>query len=580
MGSLFDWCGPILTRELLQVARRKRYYLLRIVVAAVLLCVMYACWKGAEAQFGIRVMSRLAEQVSYFILLTQLGVALILMPLLLCDSISSERRAANFEILFTTPLGAKEVIFGKLMSRLLLFMLLVAVCLPILSLMQLFGGISLVDVLTTTALAIAIALFEGSITLHFSSRTLSPVRAVLGTFARTLTITAALSILVSLLTSSLMMVGGWPPITASYIAAWLIATSLGIIAIFYYFDTRDKFAEYGREITKAKPANTRFEYMNEFQIERFFGKRSPLWKDRSLQLVHELPQKNGRILLLFGLAVVLSAIIARDRERAEGLAVLTALVQAAIWIVALLTCMGIACTNPVIDRQGGFFELLLISPLTNREILRGSFLCCWPRMKWFLFAAAICSCFIWNLNTIAAVAAFAVGTLLCGLVYITATVGKIVYDKSYATVFVVVACMILLIGNPFLLAAIQSLLSPVLAASFIAIASLSLSYCKPIRDLTSDFIVRFGILSLLLNLICMIIPDNLLGFNGSFPAHTSPYFWITSPFSAFHLRYWEPEKMGELAALLARYLLSLGSLTLWSILWTIRNFDKLADRMA
>src|SRR5207245_3890613 len=86
------------------------------------------------------------------------------------------------EMLFTTQLTDREIVLGKLVSRVTVLVILIFCALPIMSLIMFFGGIdpaALWRVLASTLLAI---LFTGAFAIYFSAVTRSPMGALVRTY--------------------------------------------------------------------------------------------------------------------------------------------------------------------------------------------------------------------------------------------------------------------------------------------------------------------------------------------------------------------------------------------------------------
>ena len=140
--------GPLFHVEMVTVARRGRYFVLRVVyglLALFLLWIAYASsnvfWsRGADAishRQGAVLAGQFFASFCWLQILAILGVG----PALAVGTIATERERRTIEYLFTTDLSNAEIILGKLVARLCLFGQLVLVGLPILFLFRLLGGI-------------------------------------------------------------------------------------------------------------------------------------------------------------------------------------------------------------------------------------------------------------------------------------------------------------------------------------------------------------------------------------------------------------------------------------------------------
>jgi len=140
--------GPTFRVELVSVARRRRYFVLRVVYAALILFVLWSSYStarlwgaGDHREMSIQNVANLAT--TFFISFSWLQMLAILVvgPAMAAGTISLERERRTIEYLFTTDLANHEIILGKTFARLALLGQFVLVGLPILFLFRMLGGI-------------------------------------------------------------------------------------------------------------------------------------------------------------------------------------------------------------------------------------------------------------------------------------------------------------------------------------------------------------------------------------------------------------------------------------------------------
>src|SRR5690606_12011793 len=102
----------------------------------------------------------------------------LFVPVFLCGCIASEREARTLDLLFTTSLSDREIVLGKLASRLVLGLQLLFCVLPVISIMQLFGGVDLKMALRAYAAMLFACIFAGANAIYFSSKSKSPLGAM------------------------------------------------------------------------------------------------------------------------------------------------------------------------------------------------------------------------------------------------------------------------------------------------------------------------------------------------------------------------------------------------------------------
>lgn len=368
MSKIFDWLGPVLTRELLQVARRRRYYVLRALHSGMLLYCALLAWQRFGSELDLDAMAKMAHYYFGLYGAVQVGFAALVVPILLCDTISSERRAKNFEFLFTTDIGCEEILYGKLTSRLLIFVLLVLDGVPVLCLLALFGGIDYGQLFQLTLAALAVGFMSGAIAVQFSARTDRPLRALIGAYARMLCVGALFPVFVEV------------PI--------ILVPICGIIGAVHLSHAMTHMQALSRsdDLASAPAPKTVLQRWNEMEVERFFGKRNPLWSDPWLDFRMRTGRLIGRWWLLGISGSVVVCLLARllPTKALRELTEMSGLLLMGCWPIVLLTALVLAIANPLLERKREFWTLLLVAPLEKGEILRGLFLALWPAVRWLL----------------------------------------------------------------------------------------------------------------------------------------------------------------------------------------------------
>ncbi len=140
--------GPVLHAELLTTARRARYYVVRTVYGLIVLFQVYLSYQANAWRFRrgggpmqINQMADFGLQIFTAFAILQAVVVLMLTPALVGGTIAEERQRKTLHYLLTSRLGSAEIVLGKLAARLLHVGVLVALGLPVVSLIGLFGGV-------------------------------------------------------------------------------------------------------------------------------------------------------------------------------------------------------------------------------------------------------------------------------------------------------------------------------------------------------------------------------------------------------------------------------------------------------
>ena len=118
-----------------------------------------------------------------FLVLFQVGLLAFITPALTAGAISGERERQTIDLLFVTPLRPFSIIWGKLLASMSFVVLLVLLSVPIFSLVFLFGGVELDQVVAAFALTLVTAMTFGFLGVAFSTlfrRTLAATVASYG----------------------------------------------------------------------------------------------------------------------------------------------------------------------------------------------------------------------------------------------------------------------------------------------------------------------------------------------------------------------------------------------------------------
>jgi ABC-type transport system involved in multi-copper enzyme maturation permease subunit len=137
--------GPVFFFDLVRLTRRGRYFLIRVVYALALLFVLWVIWSNEAAYRGGELSaSQMAAFASHFFFLfvaVQFGMVALLTPAYAAGAIAEEKDRRTLEFVLATDLRDREIVLGKLGSRLLNLLFVVLAGLPVLALMQFLGGV-------------------------------------------------------------------------------------------------------------------------------------------------------------------------------------------------------------------------------------------------------------------------------------------------------------------------------------------------------------------------------------------------------------------------------------------------------
>jgi ABC-type transport system involved in multi-copper enzyme maturation permease subunit len=189
LRALIALGGPVFGKELVELARRRRYFATRLLYGLALLLAIFIAWQGSSftviyggRQPTIADVARLAQALFLAVAVVQYGAVYLFVPIMLSGTICSEREEHTLELLFTTHLRDREIVLGKVGSRLAVVFLLFLSGLPVLAIIRLFGGIDggmLVRVEAATLLAMFVA---ASLATYFSVVSPTPMVALVRTY--------------------------------------------------------------------------------------------------------------------------------------------------------------------------------------------------------------------------------------------------------------------------------------------------------------------------------------------------------------------------------------------------------------
>ena len=176
-SNLFDpvrLFGPIFDKELRVSSRRRRNYVLRSVYIASLTIFVVVVWLQ-QAQYvsssGLYMSSRLAaagKAIIGTIVWFQFCVTQVVAVIMLSTAIGEEIYLRTLGVLMTTPITCFQIVMGKLSSKLLQLILLLAISLPLLAIVRVFGGVPWDYVISSLCITLTTVIFYGSLSLFFS----------------------------------------------------------------------------------------------------------------------------------------------------------------------------------------------------------------------------------------------------------------------------------------------------------------------------------------------------------------------------------------------------------------------------
>ncbi len=192
--SLF---GPILLHDLVSSARRGRYLLIRCLYVAALLVMLFLVYAGAvgratgspldvftAASIDTARVAAFNEDFFEKFMTVQFLVIVLLTPGVTAGAVAEEKDRKTLEYLLATDLHSHEIVLGKLASRLGYMTLVLLTGLPVLSVMQLLGGVDPQLMLAGFAATAATTLSLAALSLLNSVYATKPRTAIIITYVQ------------------------------------------------------------------------------------------------------------------------------------------------------------------------------------------------------------------------------------------------------------------------------------------------------------------------------------------------------------------------------------------------------------
>ena len=158
--------GPVFRAELLRTGRQKRYYALRLIYGLVLLVLVWTAYEQLRWRLAVIKLADVAQFAATTFMafgVVQLITVLLLVPAVFGGAIADEKQRKTLHYLMASQLSSREIILDKVLGRSAHLVVFLAIGLPIVCLLGLFGGISVESVVvayigTFSTLAFAVTM--------------------------------------------------------------------------------------------------------------------------------------------------------------------------------------------------------------------------------------------------------------------------------------------------------------------------------------------------------------------------------------------------------------------------------------
>jgi ABC-type transport system involved in multi-copper enzyme maturation permease subunit len=187
--------GPLFRYELVRLARKGSFTLLRCAYALVVFLILYdgcinrfpgedpvASASDSKRPLAAVVTARATAAFAGNIVAIQFLTILVLTPAYLAGAIAGERERGTLELLFTTQLSDREIVLGKLAARVTHLAGIFLASLPVLAIAQVWGGGDFFVMLATFLAAGLNVIAIGSLSILCSTRARTDLGAFTASF--------------------------------------------------------------------------------------------------------------------------------------------------------------------------------------------------------------------------------------------------------------------------------------------------------------------------------------------------------------------------------------------------------------
>ncbi|MSR59008.1 MAG: hypothetical protein EXS05_15410 [Planctomycetaceae bacterium] len=162
---------PLLGKELIEQAARRRTYIIRVLYAVILCFASYLVFYDTMHAASVSPLAVLGRGHEIFMGLVYLQFAgiYLFMPAMTCGVLTQEKERASLQLLFLTRLGPWTILFEKLLGRLVPMLAFLLLALPLSALAYTLGGISPDLLWTGVWLLVLAAIQMGTLALACSA---------------------------------------------------------------------------------------------------------------------------------------------------------------------------------------------------------------------------------------------------------------------------------------------------------------------------------------------------------------------------------------------------------------------------
>ena len=408
-------------------SRKRRHYVTRCLYVTILLLLFFFMWLESPVRTGgayrTQRIAEIGSIMTAMVTWSQFILCQIITAVLLSTAISDEIYNKTLGVLMTTPITSLQIVMGKLLSKLIQCVLLVAVSLPVLAIVRVFGGIPWGYVLCCFCVTLSVSVFVGSLSLFYSISQRKAYVAIMQTIATMVILFLLIPLGVAwgmdrywhIRPQQIMpyIVGSNPYVVMGMAMEWLMSPRSHNIQLMQYWPWHclvlllgssllllwsiirvRKVALYqiAGQTSAAKPkAKTRPKRVRRSWIIRSMGTWPILWKDLQSPVLgsKKLWKKIVSGILLLGiLGFVYTSMVLEDAIDEEGAHIMLGIMYGAM---ALVYTIVISATCITSEKESRSWPVLLGTAQSDTRILVSKWLAMlrWSLPFWVLLFAHV-----------------------------------------------------------------------------------------------------------------------------------------------------------------------------------------------
>jgi ABC-type transport system involved in multi-copper enzyme maturation permease subunit len=221
---------PLLARELIEQAARRRTYVLRTLYALAVVGLFVVLLVGALDATSAGTLAALGVGKIAFdgLLAAQLVAIYVVVPLMAAGAIAREKEQRSLELLLITGLTPRQIVVQKLLGRSIPVIGFIVLAVPPTALAYTFGGLS-PERLALTAVALVVTTLEvAALTLVLSAHSRTTNEALARSYLCIVLVPAAIALVGSILGVMLWPLAVVPGVLMLGLVPWLVTFELGL----------------------------------------------------------------------------------------------------------------------------------------------------------------------------------------------------------------------------------------------------------------------------------------------------------------------------------------------------------------